>query len=243
MVISTGSFYFILTIDKKILDAFNTLLYLNLHLFIGICTIFLLVFLGLIGFFIKPGVQLKKQVIHNQPSWVFYSYWGIINSLLLWSLFVFLSENREYWWNGSWKFGLILSLIIIISKWLNERIAKLPNLAFKSFASGAVGINDDKLNFKISAQNAATGLKKLDDYVNVVGLYGGLGFGKSSYARMIMESFDVKETLYTYISLTETNEAKDFSKLFAERWSETLAERYPKIDVASYLPFMQSILR
>jgi len=242
-VVSISSFYFILTLDKKILDAFDALLHLNLHLFIGICTISLLVFLGLIDFFMKPVVQLKKQAIHNQPSWVFYFYWGTINSLLLWSSFVFLTENREYWWNGFWKFGLILSLIIIILKWLNERITKLPNLSFKSFASGAVGIDDDRLNFKISAQNVATGLKKLDNYVNVVGLYGGLGFGKSSYARMIMESFDAKETLYTYISLTETNEAKDFSKLFAERWSETLAERYPKIDVASYLPFMQSIFR
>ena len=83
----------------------------------------------------------------------------------------------------------------------------------------------------------------LNGYVNVIGLYGGLGLGKSSYARMIIENFEAKKTLYTYISLTETNEAKDFSELFSERWLETLSERYPKIDVTSYLPFMNSILR
>jgi len=132
---------------------------------------------------------------------------------------------------------------IIILKWLNEWLCKLLPLAFRNFAAGAVGSDDDNLNFKISARNAAEGLKKINGYVNVVGIYGGLGFGKSSYARMIVENFDPTKTLYTYISLTETNEARDFSKLFAERWLETLSERYPKLDVASSLPFMQSILR
>jgi hypothetical protein len=117
------------------------------------------------------------------------------------------------------------------------------DLNFKRFAAGSASIHDDKLDFQISAANVAVGLSNLADYVNVVGLYGGLGFGKSSYVRMILEKFDVNSTLYTYISLTETNEAKDFSKLFSERWLNTLSERYPKIDVTSCLPFMDSILR
>jgi len=60
---------------------------------------------------------------------------------------------------------------------------------------------------------------------------------------MIIESLPQDEILYTYISLTETNEAKDFSLLFAERWFASLKENYPKIDTTLAVPFMQSILR
>lgn len=243
LIVSVSSFYFLLIFGEKILDISKELFLINPVVFVLLSVLLVLIIAGLVSFLIKPGIQLKKQEIYNQPSWIFYLYWGVIDGLLFWSLYNFIVHSNIYWWYGVWKIGLIVVLVIILSKWLNEKITKLPNLVFKSFASGAVGIDNDKLNFKVSAQNAAAGLQRLDDYINVVGLYGGLGFGKSSYARMIIESFDVKKTLYTYISLTETNEAKDFSKLFAERWMETITERYPKIDIASYLPFMQSILR
>lgn len=59
----------------------------------------------------------------------------------------------------------------------------------------------------------------------------------------MIENFDIKDTLFSYLSLTETNQARDFEKLFAERWAETLSERYPKLPVFQFLPFMDAILR
>lgn len=202
-------------------------------LFIG--GVFTLIFLFV--FLIKTSLQLNKQDLRKKQSWVFYFYWGIINTFLLFSFYCF-TLNTKHWWAF-----LLTSTIIILCKWTNEYIGEKIDLSFKDFASGAVGIDNDKLDFKNSAKNTAEGLIHLQNYVNVVGVYGGLGFGKSSYARMIIENLNKEEVLYTYISLTETNEAKDFSKLFAERWLETLSARYPKIDITSYLPFMDSILR
>lgn len=202
-----------------------------------------LFFVGLLVFIFKPGELLKKQGLRNQPSWIFYVYWGFINSFIVWSTVSFLNQVRESWWSGTWWFGLTVSLAIILLKWINECLHEKTDLTFRDFAAGAAGTDQDDLDFLIPAQHAAEGLKGLKNYVNVAAVYGGLGFGKSSYARMIVEHFDPERTLYTYISLTETNKAKDFSQLFAERWLQTLASRYPKFDVFSYLPFMYSILR
>lgn len=213
----------------------------NLTLTIGM--VVSAIFIGIFIFVINPVDQFKKQNIHNKPSWVFYSCWGFINTFIIYSSFLFTYQVREYWWNGTWSYILVVPLAVIIFKWIIESVGPKIDLTFKKFAAGSVGVKDDKLDFKTSAKNVANGLSNLKSYVNVVGLYGGLGFGKSSYARMILESFDFNKTLYTYISLTETNEAKDFSKLFSERWLDTLSERYPKIDVTSCLPFMDSILR
>lgn len=241
--VSFLSFSFFYRFAVPICALVRDLFYADKFLFFVVGLPSLLVILGLIRFFIKPGLQLKRQGIHNQPSWVFYFYWGIVNGLIVWSVVDLATHSVELWLSGYRWVGLSLALAVIILKWLNDYLYKFPDLVFKNFAAGAVGAKDDKLGFELSAKNAANGLKNLNNYVNVVGIYGGLGFGKSSYARMIVENFDSAKTLYTYISLTETNEAKDFSRLFAERWLETLSERYPKLDVASYLPFMQSILR
>ncbi len=189
-------------------------------------------------YFIRPINLIKKQGLRNQPSWVFYLYWGAIDLCILWSGIDFMNGSLTYWW-----VGLIISLLILLTKFVIEKYVKEIDLSFNTFASGSVSAVDDKLGFKVPAKNASQGLLKLKDYVSVVGLYGNLGFGKSSYARMIIENLDSEKTLYTYISLTETNEVKDFSKLFSERWLETLANRYPKVDITSCLPFMYSILR
>ncbi len=202
-----------------------------------------LFFVGLLIFLLKPGEQLKKQELRNQPSWVFYLYWGFIDSFIVWSAVKFPDHVLDPWWSNTWCFGLLVSLAVILLKWLNEWLNKKPDLTFRDFAAGAAGADHDDLDFLIPAQHAAEGLKRLKGYVNVAAVYGGLGFGKSSYARMMVEQLDPEQTLYTYISLTETNEARDFSQLFAERWLQTLSKRYPKFDVVSYLPFMYSILR
>lgn len=218
-------------------ELIKDLLIINSTIFLYLGSIFILILCGVIIFLINPTEQLRRQKVHNQPSWVFYVYWGLINAFIVCSIFSFFQDSHRYW------FWLIVPLTVICIKWINEYFVKDLDIDFKHFASGSVGSEDDKLDFSLSAKNATAGLLQLKSYINVVGLYGGLGFGKSSYARMILENFDSKKTLYTYISLTETNEAKDFSSLFAERWLETLSERYPKIDITSYLPFMDSILR
>lgn len=114
----------------------------------------------------------------------------------------------------------------------------------RRFAPNSLGIKSaDNLKFHDSAKNAADGLSKRKNYVSVITLKGGYGEGKSSYARMIVENISPKKSLYSYISLTETNETKDFSKLFAERWFEALEERYPTLNITPRVTALKAILR
>jgi hypothetical protein len=205
----------------------------------GALTLFLII--GLISFTVNPILLIGKQSIHNKPSWFLYIFWSLVNSLFTLAV---VSKYYEYSIPGNWQQYLVMVLVALTSKWFLESLTKPASyLNFLNFASGSVGNENDKLGFSTPAKNSAEGLFSLPGYVNVAGIYGGFGYGKSSYARMIVENFDNEKVLYTYISLTETNEAKDFSKLFAERWLETLSVRYPKIDMTSYLPYMDSILR
>lgn len=187
--------------------------------------------------------ELRKQKIRNQPSWIYYGFLSIALSPLLASfllLYKFPIHTANYLFLNEIIFNCVFSFFFTLLLFL---IPKGSLSGGMRFAAGSVGIADDKLDFKDSVGNVAQSLSEIKKYVSVVALYGGLGFGKSSYARMIIESFDKNDTLYSYISLTETNEAKDFSKLFAERWLATLKERYPKIDTSAVMPLMQSILR
>ena len=87
-------------------------------------------------------------------------------------------------------------LIVGIGCGLYKLIPPLdPSHLEKRFAAGSVGLDDDELGFKRSAINAHQGLLSLANYISVIGLYGGLGFGKSSFVRMILEKFDSKKTL------------------------------------------------
>jgi len=189
---------------------------------------------------VKPYEALRKEKLYNQYSWVFYIYTGLFSAKLV-SAGITLFWDYESYENTDllWGAGILFAGAVIYELIPSIKIDE----DYQRFAAGAVGSNQDELNFLTSAKNAANGLLKLPHNLNVVALHGGLGEGKSSYARMIIESFEKKQLLYTYISLTETNEAKDLSKLFEERWLETLQERYPKINVSSLLPSMQSILR
>lgn len=112
------------------------------------------------------------------------------------------------------------------------------------FAPGSVGKDDDMLGVKDIAANYAKSLQGLGDYVNVVGVFGEMGSGKSSLVRMIIEKLERDSFLYSYISLTETNETKDFEKLFQERWFEAIKKSYPfKLNLAIHFPLMEAILR
>ena len=78
-------------------------------------------------------------------------------------------------------------------------------------------------------------LESVNEYqpVHVAAIWGDPGTGKSSYLRMIIESFNPAEVLYTYVSLTEVNEEKGFSKLFADRWISTISlSRFLEIRVS-----------
>jgi len=211
------------------------------QLFVVIFSLFLAAVL--LNFVFNLLEEIKIQKIRNQPSWVYYIFLGLAigPNLATAGLFIFMQGlNNPLSFIGLGVFNCSFSLVLILLLFFirEDRIDKNYR-----FASGSVSSEGDGLGFRHSAEHVARGLEKIDKYVSVVALYGELGFGKSSYARMIIENFNPDNILYTYISLTETNEAKDFSKLFAERWMETLKKRYPKIDTVLALPFMQSILR
>jgi len=215
--------------------SFSDLSPLNWLLFL----FFIFLLLSLLVFLFKPAFQLQKQKINNQPSWVYYCYFGLLAS----PIGYFLMKWLLYGYRNNFYLLIAIGILIFGIYFYHKIFQKITNNIHKRFAAESVGSKDDKLGFNISAKNAGEGLLKLEDYVNVVGLYGGLGRGKSSYVRMMIENLDDKKLLYTYISLTETNAARDFSILFAERWFETLSSKYPKIDTSNSVALMRSILR
>lgn len=217
--------------SKAILDA---------PFFVLIVTVFLILFIYL---WFNVRQKLKREKIRQQGSYLFYAYYAFFAAPLFATIIKSLVGNQLI--TNKWEWvarSLFLGLGLIIYQTIKPLDLDVIN---RKFASGSIGadVRKDKLNFLPSAKNTAQGILKLPDFINVVALYGGFGEGKSSYARMIIESMDANKVLYTYISLTETNEAKDFSKLFAERWLDTLKERYPKIDLNSCLPVLHNILR
>ncbi len=243
--------FFYLAIESELSTLYTTNLQSMRIITLGLIVIFLL----LVNFVLKPIENLRKEKLWIQHSWVFYSYFTVLASPLVafFLKYIFFDElcsklNIQCYslLTGSHFFVwdlIIRLLIVIIGIVLFVSIkGELPDIALR-FAAGSVGLRDDLLGYAVSAKNWALGLAKLNDYVNVVYLYGDMGYGKSSLARMIVESFDRRKILYTYISLTETNQAKDFSLLFSERWLESLKERYPKISVLDDSLFLSSILR
>ena len=187
---------------------------------------------------------LSKQKIHNQPSWVYYLFWGI---LLVLTLLLYPMLQSFFYFPTLWEnrgMSLVICLFVVLSGNVYYRKIKPEefNCNFR-FSPNSIGLEQDSLQYKISAKNVSQGMYLLSDYVNVIALHGAAGYGKSSYARMIIESLEKNRILYSYISLTETNEAKAFSKLFSERWNETLSAKYPKLLVAEYFPLRRLIFR
>jgi len=118
-----------------------------------------------------------------------------------------------------------------------------PKSLSRRFAPNSLSKKDDNIGFAEAAEAAIKSILDSKNYVSVVALNGGYGEGKSSYARMIIEAVGAEKSLYSYISLTETNATNDFSKLFAKRWFEALNERYPTINIAPHVASLEVILR
>jgi len=109
------------------------------------------------------------------------------------------------------------------------------------FAPGTT--NDDEFGYSDAAVKDMDRIVSSDEHMLIANINGRLGEGKSSYLRMMIESRNQSELLYTFISLTETNETKSFSKLFAERWSDTITSRYPSIVSTAKHSVIDNILR
>jgi hypothetical protein len=179
-------------------------------------------------------IEIKKQFSRSEPSWIVFVYYGFFFSpfvgeilkALLWKPLIYFDLSVLVWP----VLGLLLYALTY--EWLGSESFEF---SVEQFAPGSVGIENDELDFTLSAKLAADRINNLTEAVNVVGLFGGMGSGKSSFNRMIVENLNAETNLYTYISLTETNEASDFSRLFAERWANTIEKRYTKL-----FPFQHS---
>ena len=175
--------------------------------------------------------QIKIQSIHNKWSWLKILFF--LNYFILTLYFLCLIFQL----NGNISFADSILALLTFGMYLFYSINTLmlrPNSSTLrkqfQFAEGAVGV--DELGFEET-------IKSINNYfeanqyetsnpIRVVTVEGEQGSGKSSFARMLIESLNpTTKFLYTYISLTETNESKDFSVLFNDRWNQTIAERYP----------------
>ncbi len=200
--------------------------------------------------------EIRKSKLHKQISYIDFLFWVSFFLCIFLTCdnytkhFLFLSfpsKGSLYWfcsgisWNISALPFLVISVAIIFLKCKTKSldITKLK----RRFAPESKSSNKDDLGFNTSATEAAKTIINPEKYVTVVALNGGYGEGKSSYARMIIEEVGAKKSLYSYISLTETNATNDFSNSFAERWFETLNERYPTINIAPHVASLEAILR
>lgn len=210
-------------------------------LFTAVATILLT--LGHLGYK-KIEPEFAKSNLHNNETYLDFAICILACLSLIFAIDVSvtktISEFRQV--NSSCIFAAIFLINSIVGVILKCRTKPLFVTTLKRrFAPEAS--NYDNLNFGKSAHEAASAIKDSEKYVSVVALNGGYGEGKSSYARMIIEGVGAEKSLYSYISLTETNATNDFSKLFAERWFETLNERYPTINIAPHVASLESILR
>lgn len=169
---------------------------------------------------------LVRQTRRKSESYLYYFYWSFFLSLPLSITALIL-----------WSPDPILSIQIMVSIWIPVVcFPVITNYIFnqnspkyfeaKRFSPTAVGLQDDKYEFAGAAEVLATQIQNFDQAISVVKIRGAVGAGKSSFLKIMLSKMCIQETLYTYLSLTETNESDDFGKLFTQRWYETLSDRY-----------------
>jgi len=176
--------------------------------------------------------ELKKQKLHKQKSYIFYA------TILLGISIIILPSNQLL------CFATLIICIFLYKKFLPELDPKkLP----RRFSDSTC--EEDEFGFKTKAKKDAEelyGIFTEKNFVKVVAINGGIGCGKSSYLKFIIEYLfekKSKEILYTYISLSEAGDKKNFLRLFAERFYKTLNERYPRINFLSHLSEINSIFK
>lgn len=199
----------------------------------------ILLTLGYLGFN-QIKSEFAKSNLQEHNTYLDFAICILFFLFLIFAIDVWIEKTPQT--NSSLIFAIIFLIILIFGIILKCCTKPLFVTTLKRrFAPEAS--NDDDLNFSESARKAATAIKNEKKYVSVVALNGGYGEGKSSYARMIIEAIGAEKSLYSYISLTETNATNDFSKLFAKRWFEALNERYPTINIAPHVASLEEILR
>ena len=215
--------------SHNIIDSYLT----DIKLFLG-------VYLVLLTLVIFVNIKiLRKQKIRNRPSWVAFIYSGLSISPLC---FIYIYSHI---YGGNRLFFLSGVILCIGCYFIYLKISP-SDISYKEtqFPPGTVGLQYDNLGFKDKAKKIASEISKAQGNISVIQVDGGLGEGKSSFSRMVIECMDYKKTLFTYISLTETNKSDDLNKLFYERWVKTIDSRYPKISNCSSINgAISSILR
>lgn len=228
--------------------------------------ILLISLLFFVYYFLKKDIEriIIRQNKCEQATWFYYLVYSILLAPLVSVVFalfdaefvkksfVFKHGHLHIYNDYSLQFLFIIFNIAVflifyfyIKKIENIKIINNDDNS-DNFANGAVGLKNDKFNFAQSIPGVVEGIKILNEEVNIVSVDGEYGSGKSSFVRMIVEEMrkDSKnKILYTYLSLTETNETDDFSKLFIERWYETLKKEYPIINTAKMSNSLKGILR
>ncbi len=249
----------------------------------------LLLYFFIVNHLFKPLDILKTQLIHKQPSWVAYYFYGLLlaplSALMLRSLGVMPNLDASYgfslfetsarfycnqtniqncfaniaYFNTqqvqllSWAMSYIelietiLRVLIAVFGFLilnNISPKKIHNENWR-FSPNSINEEHDRFTWKEHIQWVKNVIvnDSFNNHVSIALIDAPVGEGKSSFARMLVESFDAKKILYTYISLTEVNETAGFSKLFSERWLSALKERYPKLDGIDSLRSLNTILR
>lgn len=201
-----------------------------------------LIILGLLIWFIvvvfsihwlKNNANKIVRTKHVDPGITSLLLGGIFGGLLLAAYLLILPDTQIFptlfFATGSFSFPCTIFLIVFLI-FGQEHAYEKPNKKKWLFAPGSsvtdqFGRSEAAKKF---AEKIITGKTIETIPVSVIGLFGQLGEGKSTFVKLALNSgaIDPDETLYTYISLTETNHADDFSSLFAKKWKSTLNERY-----------------
>lgn len=201
----------------------------------GIFGIFIV---GFFMFYLVPRAVLRT-IRFDHPTWV-HLFLGTVGGVVV-CLFVYFGGIQSVIATtiiGCYS-TYLLGLIVLRLLFARTRHKSLSRTF--TYGNGTVGGVKDKdrelgdmLGFNESAKNVLKALLSFGKPVSVIAITGTQGSGKSTYWRIIAEGLNKDKTLHTYISLTETNSEHDFAKLFAERWFETLGQRYAFLGTADH---------
>lgn len=251
---------FLILLSGFILNKIEIFALLN---FRPLTTFIIIILISIICFFCYDNLKnlISRQKIYNKKTWVYFLGNSLIGAPILSIVLSIFNDDlvrdqAMYWYYNIYSakdyslliylslFNFLLSVFIYYGYDYLCKIATPKNINNKIFAPDAVGVENDELGFSKALPSVIKGIKKSNNYINVLAIDGEYGSGKSSFARMIVEQFEFEENiLYSYISLTETNETKDFSKLFSERWTETINAKYPIINLTETAPLLRKILQ